>query len=148
MRLKTKNANRKVAATRREAIAAGFRSAFEQNLADALPCKYEYESEVLLWKHTQERRYTPDLILTKKDGTKMYIEAKGRFYPADRTKMKYVKKQHPEKDIRLVFMNGSVTLSKTSKTTYMQWAERQGFPAHDCKADGMALPNEWLELVE
>lgn len=147
MRLKTKKSNRKGAATRRKAIAAGFRSNFEKELADSLPCSYEYETEVIRWRYAQDKRYTPDIILTKKDGTKMYIEAKGRFYAVDRTKMKYVVAQHPDKDIRMVFMDGGLTLNKNSNTTYMKWCERQGIKAHDCKRTTPYLPDEWLDEV-
>lgn len=75
----------------------------------------------------------------------MYIEAKGRFYSQDRTKMKQVKKQHPDKDIRIIFLDGGGKLSKTSKTTYMEWAKREGFPCHDCKRKEYTLPDEWIQ---
>lgn len=75
----------------------------------------------------------------------MYIEAKGRFFSKDRTKMKYIKEQHPDLDIRFIFLDGNNKLSKTSKTTYMEWAERYGFPAHNCKRKEPSLPDEWIK---
>lgn len=140
-----KSRKAKSAITRKKAIKAGYRSAFEQNLAESMTCPYEYETEVIKWTYSCNRRYTPDFILTKKDGTKMYIEAKGRFFSKDRTKMKYVKEQNPDLDIRFVFLDGKTKLSKTSKTSYMDWAKRHGFPAYDCKrTKEPSIPEEWL----
>lgn len=133
----------KAARTRREAVKEGFRSAFEQQLAESFKCQYEYETEVLEWQYNKVKKYTPDFILIKKDGSKMYIEAKGRFFSQDRTKMKEIRKQHPDKDIRIIFLDGTTKLSKTSNTTYMEWAKRNGFKAHDCKRGKPTLPLEW-----
>jgi hypothetical protein len=80
--------------------------------------------------------YTPDFILPNG----VILEAKGYFKPEDRRKMLAVKKQHPHLDIRLVFQQPLNTLTKTSKTTYAMWAEKNGFlwaPFH-------AIPLDWF----
>ena len=95
-----------------------------------------YESESLPWEETHQ--YNPDIILTKQDGTSMYIEVKGYFTPQDRSKLLHVKKQHPDADLRLLFQRGETKLSKASKTTYNGWARKYGFPV----AEGR-VPTSW-----
>lgn len=79
--------------------------------------------------------YNPDFIL--KNG--IIIEAKGFLTPDDRRKMKAVKVQHPELDIRFVFSKASNRLSKKSRTTYSMWAQGAGFKW----AEG-AIPTKWI----
>ena len=52
-----------------------------------------------------------------------------------------VKKQHPDLDIRLVFQAPHNTLTKKSKTTYAQWAEKNGF----LWAIYNDIPIEWFD---
>lgn len=85
--------------------------------------------------YTLHYNYYPDFVLD----SGIIIEAKGYFDKTARAKMRAVKKQHPELDIRFVFMEGDNLISKTSKTTYMEWAAKNGFPA----AHG-EIPKEWL----
>jgi hypothetical protein len=121
---------------RQEAISLGFRSGFERTLAASMQrrkCKFEYET--LKLSYTLNHVYSPDFILSNG----IIIEAKGKLTPQDRTKMIAIKKQYPELDIRFVFMRGDNTLNASSKTTYMSWAQKNGFPA----ADG-EIPDEWL----
>jgi hypothetical protein len=73
----------------------------------------------------------------------VYIEAKGWFKSEDRTKLLSVKKSYPDLDLRLLFMKASTRISKTSKTTYSQWADKHGFP-WACWATGGGIPKEWL----
>jgi len=61
-----------------------------------------------------------------KYGNKIYIEAKGRFTSSDRTKMLRVKELHPDKDIRLVFMQDNY-LTKRKIKRYTEWATDNGF---------------------
>lgn len=70
-----------------------------------------------------ERIYTPDFWLPDYG---FYIEAKGKFAPADRKKMQLVREAHPELDVRLVFMANNKT-SKNGKKRYSDWAEESGF---------------------
>jgi ABC-type oligopeptide transport system ATPase subunit len=70
----------------------------------------------------------------------MYIETKGRWTTADRTKMKHVLASNPGVDIRMVFQNPNQRLSKTSKTTYEMYAKKLGI-MHVAKKD---MPEEWL----
>lgn len=124
---------------RGKALAEGLRSGFERTLTlqmKKLKVHYEYEPTKLAY--VLERNYIPDFYLPDQD---IYIEAKGKLTPEDRTKMKAVKKAYPNLDIRFVFMRGENKLTARGKTTYMQWAEKNGFPA---AGDG-EIPEEWLK---
>ena len=85
------------------AMKAGFRSTFELNLARALSergVEYEYESMKLTYV-PKPRTYTPDFYIPE---TGIYVEAKGHLDKSDRMKMLLVKEQHPDLDIRFVFL--------------------------------------------
>lgn len=122
-----------------------YRSGFEATQAKTLKDKrtpFSYETEVIEWT-PPKRKYTPDFIFEKKDGSKMMVELKGRLTVADRTKMKCVKEQHPELDIRLVFQNANVKLYKGSTTTYGEWATKMGYTWAEKE-----IPKEWLKDVK
>jgi hypothetical protein len=118
----------------------GFRSGLEEQIADELKglrVQYEFEETKLKYVKPQKTHtYTPDFYLTKQ---KIYIETKGLFTSADRQKMKLIKEQHPDKDIRFIFSNSKTRISKKSKTTYSMWAEKYGFKWAD-----KHMPKEWL----
>ncbi len=98
-----------------------FRSGFEQEVAEQAfrsDRGATYESLKLPYTYY----YLPDVILSND----IIIEIKGYFSPDDRRKMLAVKKDNPDRDIRLVFQRADNRL-KGSKTTYWQWAERHGF---------------------
>ena len=68
--------------------------------------------------------YTPDFTVT----SNVYIETKGLWVADDRKKAMLVKEQHPEIKILYVFQRNQA-LYKGSKTTYLQWAHKQGLDA-------------------
>ena len=80
--------------------------------------------------------YTPDFVLSNG----IIVETKGRFLTADRQKHLLVKEQHPELDLRFVFSNSKAKISKSSKTSYGDWCEKNGFKYSD-----KTIPNDWLE---
>jgi hypothetical protein len=123
--------------TRVRARKAGYRSGFEQDTAKYLKAngvKFEYEKMKIKWK-PDVKVYTPDFVLDNG----IIIETKGRFVASDRTKHLRIKQQWPALDIRFVFMNSNIRLSKTSKTTYAKWCETHGF----LYADKM-IPKKWM----
>lgn len=67
------------------------------------------------------------------------IEAKGVLYSEDRQKHLLIKKQYPDLDIRFVFQNPKNKLYKGSKTTYADWAEKNGF-----KYSTRQIPDAWF----
>lgn len=109
------------------------RSKFEERIAKLLPSGTKYEDESFMY--TKLHTYIPDFTLPNG----VLIETKGRFTSADRTKHRLVKSQHPSLDIRFIFMRDN-KLNKTSKTTYTQWAEKNGF-----KYAVGTVPPEWLK---
>tara|TARA_R100001591_G_scaffold42449_1_gene53606 strand:- start:207 stop:683 length:477 start_codon:yes stop_codon:yes gene_type:complete len=118
---------------------AGYRSQFELNLARILTdngVSFEYET-IKFQYIPQPRNYTPDFYLTESN---IYVEAKGHLTKDDRVKMILVKKQHPELDIRFVFVRAHNKIYKGSKTTYASWCERHGFQW----AEG-SIPTDWYK---
>lgn len=105
-----------------------YRSKLEARLAAGPLAPCAYETVTVLYPRPRGA-YTVDFITP----SGRWIEVKGFFTSADRTKMRAVKAAHPERDIRLVFQTPHKTLSKRSDTTYAQWAERHGFPWCDAK---------------
>ncbi len=84
----------------------------------------------------RESKYTPDFVL----GNGIIIETKGKFVAADRYKQLLIREQEPDYDIRLVFYNANAKLTKTSKNTYSDWADKHGF-----KWSHKFIPKEWLK---
>ena len=105
-----------------------------------------YEPEKIEWfpAPPKIRTYTPDFKVMRKDGSYFFVEYKGYLRPGDKTKMRAVKKQHPEIDLRFVFQNAYKYASKHTRKdgtrqTYAQWAESYGYLwAHQ------VIPDEWL----
>ena len=114
-----------------------FRSKLEENIAnllEGLGVSYEYETQKV--SYVIQHNYTPDFVLPNH----VVLECKGYWDPADRRKIKQVKKDNPDLDLRMVFQSPYNTISKKSKTTYAQWCERHGIPwthFHD-------IPLDWL----
>lgn len=117
----------------------GFRSGLERDIAGDLAARgvpFEYEKVKLEYRPQKVQKYTPDFELPNG----ILIEAKGYFTSADRTKHLDVKAANPDADIRFVFQRAATRLSKTSSTTYGQWATKHGFKW----ADGGRIPESWL----
>lgn len=128
----------------------GFKSGFEERINLQLSkenCIFEYESERLTY--VVEHKYTPDFIVTKKDGSKMYIEAKGRWTGGDRSKIKEVIRQNPGIDLRIVFTNPHAKIGK--KDTYAKWCDRGVIingnrkNRYKIKWASTRVPKEWLK---
>lgn len=123
-----------------------YRNRFEHDTATHLKdkkVKFEYETEKI--PYTVSGSYTPDFILAKKNGLKMYVETKGNGLSFDghaKRKMRAVKEQNPELDIRMVFYTDGKCGPKRKDGTFMRqsdWAKRYGFP-YAIKE----IPEEWL----
>ena len=89
--------------------------------------------------YIKEATYTPDFKITTKSGKVIYIETKGYWLPVERSKHKIVTAQHPDKDIRLVFMNANNKLNKDSNTTYADWCKR-----YKVLYSHLRIPEDWL----
>lgn len=129
---------------RATAIKYGYKSGLEQTVAEHIKStEYDlkYETETIHYIVPERKaKYTPDFVFTKRNGTFMFIETKGRWTTADRQKMKHVLASNLGIDIRMVFQNPNQRLTKTSKTTYAEFALKLGIQ-HVAKKD---IPAEWL----
>lgn len=119
-----------------------FASKAERDFAFDMDCKkilWLYEPDHFQW-FPPVRKYTPDFKVMRRDGSYFYVEYKGYLRPDDKVKMKNFKVQHPEIDVRFVFMNAQKPLYKGSPSTYADWAEKHGYKwAHQI------IPEEWLD---
>jgi len=108
-------------------IRAAYRSGLEATLAAALTAQgIAPDFETLKVPYTQpekHRNYTPDFFLPNG----IVIESKGMFTVEDRQKHLWIKDQHPKLDIRFVFSIARGKIRKGSKTTYADWADKNGF---------------------
>ena len=129
---------------RATALKYGYKSGLEHTVADWIKTTaydLKYETEIINYIVPERKaKYTPDFVFTKRNGQFMFVETKGRWTTADRTKMKHVLQSNPGVDIRMVFQNPNQRLSKTSKTTYAEYALKLGIN-HVAKKD---IPAEWL----
>lgn len=126
---------------------APFKSQFEKDFYESLPDNKKpiYESDKL--EYTLLKKYNPDWKFFKKSGGFFYVETKGLFVGLDRTKLLAVKKQHPDKEIRLVFMVDNY-LYKGAKQRYSDWAIEHGFDYHVVGNKSKFIPDSWLEEVD
>lgn len=111
-----------------------FRSKFEGAIASNLEARgvtFEYESQRL--SYVVERDYKPDFIVGN-----IYVEAKGYFRSADQRKMRSVRDQHPNLDIRFVFQNAKSRV-QGSQMTCAEWCEKYGFIWAET-----TVPKEWV----
>jgi Phage endonuclease I len=104
-----------------------YRSGLEASLASALAAQgidAKFESFKIPYEQpAKARNYTPDFLLPNG----VIIETKGIFDTSDRQKMLFVKEQHPDLDIRMVFSNANAKIAKGSPTTYAVWCEKNGY---------------------
>tara|TARA_R100000664_G_C2720181_1_gene113903 strand:- start:67 stop:486 length:420 start_codon:yes stop_codon:yes gene_type:complete len=125
---------------RANAIKHGYRSGFEHKVSDQLKenkIKFEYETTVIPYiKPETKHTYTIDFTLPNG----ILIETKGRWVIEDRKKHLLIKKQHPELDIRIVFMSGKTKIRKGSKTTYGMFCDKHGILWAE-----KTIPESWLK---
>jgi hypothetical protein len=107
------------------------------NDLDSRDVSYGYETIRVPYTVVSNRNYTPDVIL---NGGEIWVEIKGWFKPEDRAKMRHIKSNYPDQDIRFVFAKPYNYLSSRSKTTYAQWCDKHGFIWAE-----KTIPNEWVK---
>lgn len=114
------------------------RSKFEKTIGKQLIEKninFKYSTPENRITYITKHTYISDFLLPNG----IHIETKGHFSSADRTKHLHIKKQHPDLDIRFVFMFLNTRLRRGSPNTYRSWCEDHGF-----KCAQMTIPDEWL----
>lgn len=130
-----------------------FEGIIEQQLKE-LGVNYEYESTVLPWVRKitsgkclscghsevgQQCDYTPDFRINRGQRT-FFIEVKGYLDGPDRTKLRAIKAQYPDLDIRIVFQRDNPIKGTKNKTRYSEWARKYGF----VYSVG-SVPSEWFK---
>jgi len=107
------------------------RNKFEKRINTQLKkskLKYSYESERI--PYVLARHYIPDFIIHTPLGT-IYVECKGYLRTEDKAKLVAVKRQHPNRDLRILFYR--------TCPNYIRWAERNGLKWAVSK-----IPEDWL----
>jgi Phage endonuclease I len=106
----------------------GFRSGLEKDNAEHLErhgIAFGFESlKVRYIIPESSHTYSPDFLLLSNG---ILVETKGKLELDDRKKHMFVKSQWPTLDIRFVFQRPTDRITKTSRTTYGQWATANGF---------------------
>jgi len=129
---------RKISKARANAIKHGYRSGFEHTVSKELTeakVKFEYETTVISYiKPETNHTYTIDFTLPNG----ILVETKGRWVLEDRKKHLLIQKQHPELDIRMVFMNPNGKIRKGSKTTYATFCDK-----HEIIWAAKTIPQAW-----
>lgn len=96
---------------------------------------FEYETVTLNYTTPAVvHKYVPDFKIGN-----IFVEFKGWFKPEDRAKMLYVIQQHPELDIRMLFMK-DCKLYKDTDTMYSDWCKKYNIKY----AIGCTVPQEWI----
>jgi hypothetical protein len=120
---------------------AKLKGTFEERVIGKLEKRgVSYEYEPCNLPYTVERKYYPDLLVNG-----IYIELKGFFRQDAQRKMKAVKAQHPDLDIRFLFQRGNSPVhgakkrKNGTKMTCGEWADRYDF----VWAEGEEIPEEW-----
>lgn len=114
------------------------RSGFEAKIVEQLrkrKVKFEYETLKLKYVVPESTHtYTPDIQLSNG----IIVECKGIWSAQDRKKMVLVKQQHPELDIRMLFMRNQL-LRKNAKTKYSDFCDKNNIVWAEKE-----IPEEWL----
>lgn len=117
-------------AARAKGFTESFRSGLELNVAillRTLKVDYAFESDTIPFiVPASEHTYTPDFRLTSRSGKTIYIETKGVMTKADRDKHLFLREQHPELDIRIIFSNPHTWDRKAKTRSYAKWADELG----------------------
>ena len=116
-----------------------FKSKLEIEVANYLGDNATYESEYIEFTQpAKQRKYCPDF----KTKAGVFIECKGKWVTEDRLKHVWLKAQHPDKRIVLLFQNPSVKINKRSKTTYGDWATKNNIEWYDWRSK--TIPKELI----
>ena len=116
-----------------------YKSKFEARVAKVLPKGTKYEALTINFLQPEKhRKYRPDFLLP--NGT--IIETKGKWTQEDRQKHVWIKEQHPELKVCLLFMSAFNRIRKGSDTTYADFCEKNGLEWADF---GMGIPKHWTQ---
>lgn len=108
------------------ALLRGFRSVAEMRFHDAvakqgLVFRYEDLAQKVEYVIPSRReKYLSDFFFVKKDGGTMFVDIKGEWDAKDREKFFLLKQQHPDMDLRIIFLSDPRTtwIGKRGGTSY------------------------------
>lgn len=113
------------------------RSGFERSVMTNLVNRgVAFEYETLRLPYVIEHIYNPDLKL---NASGIVVECKGLWEADDRRKILAVRKQHPNMDLRMLFMAADNKISKGSSTTYGDFCDKHGIKWAETR-----VPEEWV----
>ena len=116
-------------------MSATYRSNFEELVATKLKLE-KYETHKFKYVVPESTRtYCPDFELNPT----VFLETKGRFTAADRKKHLQFRESNPNITIAFLFQEAYNTLSRSSKTTYADWATKNNFLWFDWKTQQTEL---------
>lgn len=104
--------------------------------------KYE-PTKIKYIQPEKERTYIPDFKMYRD----IYIEAKGKLDLATRQKMIWFRDSNPHVTIIFLFMNPDNKITKRSKTTYAQWADKNEFHWLDFRKDWITAYKNLMERI-
>lgn len=124
----------------------GYDSKFEAEIAkqlEAIGLEIRREPRLTygLPGEDEVRTYRPDWVVKTGWGP-VYIEAKGYLDVKAKAKMEAVRRAHPNKEIWIVFQDGSTKPGGYKKGTSLLWASRTGF-----KAAEKTIPDDWIRVL-
>jgi hypothetical protein len=97
-----------------------------------------FQHKELIGQYTTPPRlalWIPDFVLHNG----IVVECKGYWRPEDITKIRLVREQFPDLDVRFVF-SSSQQKDKRSRATYASICKKLGIPCND-----LTVPREWLD---
>jgi hypothetical protein len=123
-----------------------YKSKFEADVARSFASrklKFTYESKKYPFTQpAQERVYTPDFII---HDTGVTVECKGKLTSEERKKLLWWREAHPNVPFIIIFMRARNPIRKGSKTTYGDWATKNGFEWYDWEK---GLPKDFHKAGE
>lgn len=124
-----------------------YKSGLEERVADYLtqlgiPFRYE-PFKISYIQPEITRSYCPDFVPENCDN--FIIEVKGRLTASDRKKYEHFRKSNPEITIVFLFERATEKIRKGSKTTYADWAEKNGFEWADFRH---GIPKKWVRIFK
>ncbi len=138
--MKTRNTRSKANKRPKKQATRG-RSGYEQKVMEYLESQgvsYQYETDCIPYVVPEtRRRYIPDFKVRD-----TYIESKGRFLAADRSKIKKVLEQNPGLRLKMLFMRDQ-PIRKGSSTLYSDWCNRLGIDF--AISPSGAVPLRWIK---
>ena len=100
-----------------------YKSKLEQIVAKRLGKKAKYEPEKL--RYVIPHNYTPDFVVTNKDGSKTYYEVKGYLRYEDQVKMRAVRACNP--NLHIIFLFPKDQRVHRSQMLNSEWCRKNGY---------------------